>query len=260
MPKRKSNIYNPINNTPYNISRSKIEFFLECPQCFYLDRRLGISRPDMPGWSLNSAVDQLLKNEFDFLRKSGQAHHIMQRYGINAIPFSHPELPIWRDDANKKLGAMFFHKPTNLNICGIVDDIWQNINTQELHIVDYKSTSTEYPISLNSPYKQAYKRQIEIYQWIFKNLGFDVSDTGYFFFVNATKNRPSFDSRLEFNTIIIPHKADQSWIEPIIFEIKKCLDSPEIPEPSKTCEYCKYRKTIIAEKIKQKPKIQQKII
>ena len=69
MQKRKSNLYQPNSDIPFNISRSKIDLFLECPQCFYLDRKLGISRPDIPGYTLNKAVDYLLKNEFDGLRE-----------------------------------------------------------------------------------------------------------------------------------------------------------------------------------------------
>lgn len=260
MHKRRKNIYDPKSFAPYNISRSKIEFFLECPQCFYLDRRFGISRPDMPGWSLNSAVDQLLKNEFDVLRRQKQTHEIMHKHGINAIPFDHPELSVWRDDRNSRIGACFLHKETNLNICGIVDDIWQNQDTKELHIVDYKSTSTEFPISLDHEYKKPYKRQMEVYQWIFRKLGHPVSKIGYFFFANATRNRSSFNSKLEFNTLILPHVADDSWVEPTIFEIKKCLNSTEIPEPNCTCEFCKYRKMIVVEKIRNKTKVQQTII
>lgn len=223
---------------PFSVSRSKIDLFFECPKCFYADRRLGISRPDMPGWSLNSAVDQLLKNEFDLLRKNGESHKLMERYGINAIPFSHPDMPSWRDDNFKRIGASFFHEETNLNINGIVDDIWQNKETKQLYIVDYKSTSTDRKISLDDQYKAGYKRQIEIYQWIFRHLGFDVSDTGYFLFANAGKNRPNFDGRLEFESVIIPYEGDDSWVETIIFDIKKCLESADIPESSSSCKYC----------------------
>jgi len=250
MQKRKSNLYNPNSKEPFNVSRSKIDFFLECAQCFWLDRRLGITRPDMPGWSLNSAVDTLLKNEFDVLREKRQPHALMAQYNIQAVPFSHPDLAVWRDDNNKKIGASFFHKETNLNICGIVDDIWQNTKTQELHIVDYKSTSTDYPISLDSQYKLGYKRQMEIYQWIFKRLGFNVSDTGYFLFANAYKNRPGFHGKLEFETTIIPYQGNDAWINKTIVDIKKCLDSDNIPESNPDCQHCAYRKLIQNESLK----------
>ena len=247
MQKRKSNLYNSDSNATFNISRSKIDFFLECPRCFYLDRKLGVARPGMPGWPLNSAVDQLLKNEFDLLRKNGGSHKLMDKYKIDAVPFSHPDLPVWRDDNNRHIGATVLHKKTNLIIAGIIDDIWINRNAKEVYIVDYKATSTSREISLEDEYKKGYKRQMEIYQWIFRQLGFNVSKTGYFLFANAGKNRPEFDGKLEFETSIIAYQGDDSWIEPVIFEIKKCLDSNIIPEAGENCEYCSYRSLVRGE-------------
>lgn len=250
--KRQRNIYNPDLKEPFRISRSKIDLFLRCPRCFYLDRRLGLGRPSMPGWALNSAVDALLKNEFDLLRKSGEAHHLMIDYGIDAIPFSHPDLPIWRDDVWRFKGASVIHKPTNLEICGIIDDIWVN-KKEELLIVDYKATSTSKEISLDDEYKQDYKKQMEIYQWIFRQMGFKVNNTGYFVFANAGKNRPSFDGRLEFKVSIVDYRGDDSWVGPAIFAMKECLDSYSIPDPGLDCEFCEYRKLIkLEEKLIEK--------
>jgi CRISPR/Cas system-associated exonuclease Cas4 (RecB family) len=240
---RKGNLYQPGDREPFAISRSKIDLFLECPRCFYLDRRLGLGRPSMPGFALNSAVDALLKNEFDLLRKNGERHELMVRYGIDAIPFSHPDLPIWRDDIYHYEGASIIHEPTNLKICGIIDDVWIN-KKEELLIVDYKSTSTSAEISLDDEYKQGYKKQMEIYQWIFRKMGFTVNNTGYFVYANAGKNRPKFDARLEFELQIIPHEGDDSWVEPTIYKMKECLDSDKIPDPDPECEFCQYRKLI----------------
>lgn len=246
MQKRRRNLYESDSKEPFNISRSKIDLFLECPQCFYLDRRMGIARPDMPGWSLNSAVDHLLKNEFDLLREQKRPHALMAKFGVDAIPFWHPDLPIWRDDNGRKVGAETLHEKTNLNICGIIDDIWLNPKTKELHIVDYKSTSAR-EISLDGKYKEGYKRQMEVYQWIFKRLGFKISSTGYFFFANATKDREGFYEKLVFENSIIPYNGDDSWVEPAVFAIKKTLDSNTIPESGAECQHCAYRKLITAE-------------
>ena len=91
---------------------------------------------------------------------------------------------------------------------------------------------------------------MEVYQWIFRQKGFKVDKTGYFVYANAGRNRPKFDARLEFELQIIAHKGDDSWVEPIIFEIKKCLGSKKIPDPNPDCEFCQYRKLIKkAEKI-----------
>lgn len=232
-------LYNPESTEPYRISRSKIDLFRECPRCFYLDRVLDVKRPSMPGFSLNSAVDALLKNEFDTYRAKKEAHPLMIKYKIDAIPFEHKDMPVWRDDISKYVGASFLHKGTNLEICGIVDDIWVNPKG-ELIIVDYKSTSTQKEISLEDEFKQGYKKQAEMYQWIFRQNGFEVNDICYFVFANGIKDKDMFDAQLEFEMSIISHIGDDSWIEGTIKDIKKCLDSTEIPAANDTCEYCGY--------------------
>lgn len=232
------NLFVPKSKEPFKISRSGIDLFLECPKCFYLEKRLGIKRPSGPGFSLNSAVDALLKKEFDLLREKGEAHELMKHYKIDAIPFKHPDLDLWRQNFK---GAQYLHPETNLIITGAIDDIW--INPQkELLIVDYKSTSTSEEISLESKYKQGYKKQMEVYQWIFRQNQFKVSPAGYFVFANAGKNRESFDGRLEFVLSIIEYKGDPSWVEPTIFEIKKCLESDKIPDSYPDCEFCNFVK------------------
>lgn len=236
---RKTNLYNPKSKFPFKISRSKIDLFLQCPRCFYLDRRLGISRPSIPAFTLNSAVDTLLKKEFDLLRKRGQAHEIMKHYGIKAIPFDHPDIDEWR---NNFKGKQYHHEGTNFIVFGAVDDIWEN-SKGELMIVDYKATSTQREISLDDEYKRAFKRQIEIYQWIYEMSGFKVASTGYIVYANAGKNRSKFDGVLEFELTLHPHKGETSWVETVLFEIKEVLDSDLAPKSSGKCEHCFFVKS-----------------
>ncbi|MBU2592806.1 MAG: PD-(D/E)XK nuclease family protein [Patescibacteria group bacterium] len=237
---RQGNLYQNGLEKPFSISRSKIDLFLQCPRCFYLDRRLGLGRPSMPGWALNSAVDALLKKEFDLLRKKGEQHELMKQYKIDAVPFPHPDIEEWR---NNFVGKQYLHESTNLLIFGAVDDVWVN-KKDELLIVDYKATSTTKEISLEDEYKQGYKRQMEIYQWIFRKSGFKVSQVGYFVFANADKNLPKFDGKLNFEVTLILYKGDDSWVGPTIFAIKKCLDSDKIPDADPDCEFCQYRRLI----------------
>ena len=191
----------------------------------------------MPGFALNIAVDELLKREFDLLRKKGQAHELMKKYKIDAIPFDHPDIDTWR---NNFVGKRYLHEGTNLLIFGAIDDLWIN-KKDELIIVDYKATSTIQEISLDDKWKQNYKKQLEIYQWIYKKSGFKVSKTGYIVYANASKNRAKFDGKLEFELTIHPHKGSTDWIEPTIFEIKKTLDSDKLPDSGAECEHCLYR-------------------
>lgn len=238
--KRIRNIFDPRSVESFSLSRSKLEDFLRCPRCFYLDRRLGVGRPDMPAFTLNSAVDALLKKEFDIHRAKGEPHPLMRQYGIEAVPLDHPMMDEWRENFK---GVRFYHKPTNFVITGAVDDIWVDAEGR-LIVVDYKATSTEREISMDSEYRLAYKRQMEIYQWLLRQNGFQVNDVGYFVYCNGRKDVAAFDGKLEFEVQVIAHQGDSSWVEETILMAHKCMSANEIPAASDTCDFCAYRATV----------------
>lgn len=237
-PNRKKNVYDPKSQRPFRLSRSKLDLFLNCPRCFYLDRRLGVGQPPGFPFSLNSAVDKLLKKEFDVRRAAGQPHPLMQQYKLDAVPFEHAQLDEWRDSLRG--GITYLHQPTKLFITGGVDDIWVKPNG-ELIIVDYKATSKEQEVTLDADWQIGYKRQMEIYQWLFRKNRFTVSSTGYFVYCNGLTDREAFDGRLEFDIKLIPYIGDDSWIEHAITQAWECLQSDELPQPNVQCDYCAYR-------------------
>ncbi|MDO8564887.1 MAG: PD-(D/E)XK nuclease family protein [bacterium] len=241
-----SDYYKPHRNPDWNygggkwkLSRSKIDLFMECPRCFYVDNKLGVARPPGFPFSLNSAVDTLLKKEFDAHRAKGTAHPLMKEYGIDAVPFSHPKLNEWRDSL--RAGISFPHPKTGLFVRGGVDDVWVTPEG-ELIVVDYKATSKEGQVNLDAEWQDGYKRQMEVYQWLFRQNGFKVSPVGYFVYVNGKTDREAFDAKLEFDVSVLPYKGKDDWIEPVLHDIKKCLESAELPLPAEKCDYCTYRK------------------
>ncbi len=188
----------------------------------------------MPPFNLNVAVDALLKKEFDIYRAQKKPHPLMKKYKIEAIPFQHKELEKWRDNF---VGLQYLHEPTGMTISGAIDDVWIN-SRGELYVVDYKATSKDEEITLDDKWKDGYKRQIEVYQWLFRQCGFEVSDTGYFVYANGLKDKKSFDNKLEFDLTILDHVGNTEWVEPTIFKIKEVLDGEELPNPGKGCEHC----------------------
>ena len=240
-----SQYYKPHRNPNWNyggpnwkLSRSKIALFLECPQCFYIDNKLGVARPPGFPFNLNSAVDALFKKEFDIHRAAGSAHPLMQEYGVDAVPFQHVEIDTWRENFK---GITFRHEGTGFMVSGAVDDVWVNPKG-ELIVVDYKSTSKDARIdTLDEPWHDGYKRQMETYQWLLRQKGFAVSDTGYFVYANATKDRAAFDGKLDFEVTLIPYTGNTDWMEPTLAKLKNCLDSDGLPASGLECDYCNYR-------------------
>lgn len=237
--KRTKNLFDPKSDKPFKLSRSKIDLFLECPRCFYLDRKLGVSRPAGFPFNLNSAVDHLLKKEFDLHRRGATRHPLMETYGIDALPFQHQKIEEWRDNFT---GIQFLHTPTNLLITGAIDDVWINPRG-ELHIVDYKATSKETEINLDAEWQDGYKRQVEVYQWLFRRNNFKVSDTAYFVYANGMRDRRAFDGKLEFDVTVIPYKGSDKWIDGTLEKIKEMLGSEKLPPANPQCDYCSYRKS-----------------
>lgn len=233
----------------YKISRSKIDLYLECPRCFFLDVTGEAKRPSGPGFSLNTAVDELLKKEFDLLREEKRAHSLMEKYNINAIPFSHPNLNEYRHNFT---GVRFTH-PSGVEFFGAVDDLWIDNDTQEIYVVDYKATSTQGDVTLDGEYKEGYKRQIEVYQYLLTQNNFKVSNTGYFVYANAKKDLEKFDNVLVFDVKILPYDGNNEWVEKTIERIVWLLtQAPIIPLPNPNCKYCsyikKYNQAILQEK------------
>ena len=160
----------------------------------------------------------------------------MIEHGVDAIPFDHPDLDDWRQNFK---GVQYLHEPTNFIITGAVDDLWVN-PAGELIVVDYKATSTSKPITLDEEYRQAYKRQMEIYQWLLRRNGFKVAKTGFFVYCNGDAGKELFGGKLEFNISLLPYEGDDSWIEETLTSIKACLMQDKIPGAGADCDFCQY--------------------
>lgn len=241
-----SQYYNPNREASWNyggknwkLSRSKIDLFLECPRCFYLDNKLGTKRvPGFP-FSINSAVDYLLKQEFDFYRVKEEQHPLQKEYGIDARPMAHDELDEWRRNFG---GVKYLHEPTGLLVTGAIDDLWVNGKGEHL-VVDYKATAKDEAVtSLEQSWQDGYKRQMEVYQWLLRRNDLTVSDIGYFVYCTGKMDREAFDKKIEFDVNLIEYRGNDSWVEGTLGEIKKCLDSEVIPDSGADCDWCKYFK------------------
>lgn len=240
----KSKTFDPASSEPFVISRSKIDLFTECQRCAYLDMRLGVRRVSGPSFTLNNAVDELFKKEFDAHRANGTTHPLVKQYGIDAVPLQDERLTEWRDAL--KRGVKTHHEETNLTVRGGIDDVWV-APSGELIVVDYKATSKkEAPTTADDLYP-SYKKQIEVYQWLFRRNGFEVSPTGYFVYANGRTDAAAFDGKLEFDINLVSYLGDDTWIEPMLRELKATLMSDDIPmiglnfSGDSACDYCTYR-------------------
>ena len=235
---RHRKFFDPNNENPFEISRSKVENFVRCPACFWLDKVKGIKFPSMPPFNINSNTDKLLKRDFDAVRGI-KTHPILEKNGLgHLIPFKHDDLDKWTSS---------LHEETNILLGGGLDDVLINEHTGELHIVDFKSTSNQSkepkPVNLYGDWKMSYKRQMDMYIWIMRRLGFEVNKIGYFIYVdglhvgiNGMIDIDPSMATMKFSTSVLPYESNTDWIEPTLFKIKRLLHQENCPEHNVDCE------------------------
>lgn len=220
---------------PMRLSRSKVDLFIQCPKCFWLNINKKITRPSGPPFSLNVAVDHLFKNEFDQYRGVGVPPRLSSE-GLGFVPAEHPKLSEWRENFK---GVTRIYGTTNIEFFGAIDDLWVDQNNVH-YVVDYKATSKADEVSLDADWQISYKRQVEFYQWLLRGNGLTVSDQAWFVYTNGIKDAQPFDDLLKFRTKIISYQGNAAWIEPTLDKLISCIQSLESPPPSEECEYCNY--------------------
>lgn len=229
MPKKKI-AFDPADRE-FPFSRTALDEFLNCRRCFYQSRRLGFSRPGGFFSRLPNVVDELLKREFDVYRERQEPHPSMRELPGDLVPFGHPELDQWRHNFT---GVRMLHEPSGLLVYGAVDDIWIDRTTQELHVVDYKTSSKTGEITEAG---ENYARQVEVYQWLLRQKGFAVSDTAYFVFEQPDHEAIGLNQVLRFVVTVVPHVGDTGWVEETLLAARACMEDG-LPEADPKCKLC----------------------
>ncbi len=217
------------------LSRSKIDLFVECPRCLYLDVARGIRRPSGPPFTLNNAVDSLLKAEFDRYRAAGEPHPLFEEAGLDAVPFAHPELDRWRHNFT---GVRWLDADTGWTLFGAIDDLWQAA-TGELIVADYKATSRAEQPNAAGLYA-SYRRQMDVYQFLVRRQGYDVSNRGWFVYANGDSRAGQFADTLRFTTTMVPYDGDDAWVLGAFRRAVAVVEGGAVPAAGEDCQYCAY--------------------
>ncbi len=217
------------------LSRSKIDLFIECPRCLYLDVARGIARPSGPPFTLNNAVDALMKAEFDRYRAAGEPHPIFATVGLDAVPFRHPDLDRWRHNFT---GLRWKDEETGWTLFGAVDDLWQ-APSGELIVADYKATARAETPGERHLYP-SYRRQMDVYQFLVRRQGFAVSNQGWFVYVNGNSRSAEWGEKLSFTTTLVPYEGDDAWVLEVFRRAVATIGRTEVPAAGEDCEYCAY--------------------
>jgi CRISPR/Cas system-associated exonuclease Cas4 (RecB family) len=221
---------------PFKLSRTKIDLFIECRRCFFLDQKFGIKRPHGTPLVLSNRIVDDFKKELNICRVKKNIHSKVKELNKNLIPMSHNKLEEWKSSFK---GVSFLDDSTNLLIFGIIDDIWRDRSTNKNHSVIIKSNSKKNQMSYENIWP-GYWRQLSLYSFLLSKNLLPMSSTGILVFINTPTSVDQMENKKNFNLNIFEKILDFDWIEPTIKEISKTLNKDTSPESSKKCKYCNY--------------------
>lgn len=219
------------NEKTIQLSPNSLNLFLECPHCFWLDKNLGIKRPPPYPYALNSAVDALLKEEFDTYRAKNLQHPLIIENNIKAKLFSNQKLlNQWR---NNLAGIRYFDEDLKATLFGAVDDILE-FEDKKLAALDYKSTGSK-----AANVYDRFQLQLDTYTFLLEKNGYQTPKKGYLAFYIVDKSR-GFIDRLPFRKEIIEIETNPSDIYEIFKDAVLILRKSSPPPHSQDCLFGKW--------------------
>ena len=218
------------------LSPNSLNLYLECPQCFWLEKNRGIKRPPPYPYALNSAVDELLKEEFDAYRKRGVIHPLLKENHIKAHLFPNQKLlNQWR---NNLAGIRYFDEDLKATLFGAVDDVLE-FDDGRVAPLDYKSTG-----SSTSKIYDRFQLQLDTYTFLMEKNGFQTPHKGYLAFYVVDKSK-GFIDRLPFRKELMEINTNPSDIYEIFKDAVEVLKKDSPPKHSSDCKFGKWLKEVV---------------
>lgn len=210
------------------LSPNSLNLFLECPLCFWLEKKQGVRRPPPYPYALNMAVDTLLKEEFDRYRTKEESHPLILAHGIAAKLFPDQGLlNKWRSNSN---GIRYYDDKLDATLFGAVDDVLE-FDGGKLAPLDYKSTGDKV-----AKVYDHFQLQMDVYTFLLEKNGFSTPGKGYlaFYIVNR---EDGFGDRLPFRKEIQEITTDSSYVRALFGEATMLLRRDKPPSHNPDCQF-----------------------
>lgn len=210
-----------MNNKRIQLSPNSLNLYLECPYCFWLEKRQGIRRPPPYPYALNMAVDTLLKEEFDRYRAKDKPHPLLVANNIPAKLFPNQKLlNEWR---NNFQGIRYYDRQLDASLFGAVDDILEFKNGA-LAPLDYKSTGSKV-----AKVYDRFQLQMDVYTFLLEKNGYTTNKKGCLAFYVVDKEN-GFEDRLPFRKEIHMIDTDPTHVLELFKEAVTLLRQEKPPQ------------------------------
>ena len=213
----------------YSLSPHSINLYEECPRCFWANINENKKRPSGPFPSLPSGMDRVFKAHFDYFRKRRELPPELAELSSVHLFESESLLKKWRNDRS----GLSWKDSDGNELCGSLDEVLETDEGRRLIVLDYKTRG--FPLKEDTA--GLYQRQLDIYNFILQQNGYDTEDYAFLlFFYPKALNRTG---TVSFNKQLVKMPVDVSRAENAFENAIKLLKGPK-PDLNQYCNFCNW--------------------
>lgn len=219
------------------LSPSTLNVFLECPKCFWLDQREGISRPRGIFPSLPGGMDGLIKKYFDKYRALGKLPPELEGKVEAELFLDQELLNQWR---NWRSALAFEDPESRAVLSGMLDDLGvAGTGKDKLFVpLDYKTRGYD----VKEGGEDYYRNQLNCYGLLLRENG--MKPAGYSYLIYYIPKEISEGGMTRFD--VVPKRVD---INPdvalkVVRDAAALLAGP-MPRAHTDCAYCVWAKSYV---------------
>jgi len=211
----------------YKLSPSKLNLYLECPLCFWLNEQ-GVHRPSGPFPSLPGGMDRKLKIYFDKYRKEGKLPPELKGKVEGKLYDDMAKMDVWR---NARKGVSWTDEDGNI-LFGAIDDCLFDEKTGNFMIIDFKTYGGS---EIKDEKIEFYQNQLNCYALLFEKNGLKHPGFAYLIFFLPLEVKEH--GEVKFDVIVKKVKVDSSRALKTFKDAVK-LAKGKRPKKHSECTYC----------------------
>lgn len=208
------------------ISATSLSMVDECPLCFWLEHKKGISRPSLPPARILNQLDSAIKKYIRVFHNSSCVPEWLEANGFRGV---------LRGPQNLE----FLDTATNIKLAGKLDELLKEEDGTYC-VIDFKSGRM--PENRIVPYY--YQTQIDAYAYLVENSIRASVKRGALVYFTLKSGNEIKNYLLPFDINVLEVNVNKNSIPKTLRKIQEILSEERAPESGNNCKFCMWRSDI----------------
>lgn len=209
------------------ISATALSMVDECPLCFWLEHKKGISRPSLPPAGILNQLDSAIKKYIRVFHNSGRVPEWLESNGFRGVLLGPQNLE-------------FLDTATNIKLIGKLDELLKEEDGTYC-VIDFKSGKM--PENRIAPHY--YQMQIDAYAYLVENsTENNIAKRGALVYFTLKSGDEIKNYLLPFDINVLEVNVNKNSIPKTLRKVQAILREERAPESRNNCKFCTWRNDI----------------